>query len=183
MQTPGSSARTFVVIASAALGSLVVTAAAGAAAFQFQFGFLAAGSRWVPPPVAEAVICGAPGTRTFDGGPTRTATSWQTPANWSGDALPLPTEHVCIPQGKAVEHNSLGTTSILSLQSAGSLLLSFGTLTLTDTTVGNESNATNFTQSAGTLDGAAGWSSPAATRGRAARSRARERRGSPPGGR
>ncbi len=49
----------------------------------------------------------------------------------------------------------MGTTSILSLQSAGSLLLSFGTLTLTDTTVGNESNATNFTQSAGTLDGAA----------------------------
>jgi len=91
-------------------------------------------------------------TITWDGGGGTTA--WATAANWSGDTLPGATDHVCIPAGATVVH-STGTTTILSLQSQGALTLSGGTLALTDTTAGNESNATSIVQSNGTLDGAA----------------------------
>ena len=51
--------------------------------------------------------------------------------------------------------HSTATTSILSLQSQGALTLSGGTLSLTDATAGNESNAVSIVQSGGTLGGAA----------------------------
>ena len=56
--------------------------------------------------------------------------------------------------GATVNH-STGTTSVLSVQVAGGLTLSGGTLTLTDTAAGNESTVATFTHSSGTLDGAA----------------------------
>ena len=93
-------------------------------------------------------------TITWDGGAVPASTAWATAANWSGDTLPGAADHVCIPAGATVVH-STGTTSILSLQSQGALTLSGGTLSLTDTTVGNESNAVSIVQSGGTLDGAA----------------------------
>ena len=93
-------------------------------------------------------------TITWDGGAVPASTAWATAANWSGDVLPGAADHVCIPAGATVVH-STGTTSILSLQSQGALTLSGGTLSLTDTTVGNESNAVSIVQSNGTLGGAA----------------------------
>ena len=96
-------------------------------------------------------------TINWDGGGGNNA--WGTAANWSTNVLPGTADHVCIPDGATVVH-SAGVTTILSLQSSagltsGLLTLSGGTLTLTDTTAGNESTATSFTQSGGTLDGAA----------------------------
>ena len=68
--------------------------------------------------------------------------------------FPAPATTCASPLGVTVTH-SAGTTSVLSVQVAGGLTLSGGTLTLTDTAAGNESTVATFTHSNGTLDGAA----------------------------
>ena len=88
-------------------------------------------------------------TRTWDGGAGTTA--WSTAANWSPDGIPAATDHVCIPAGSTVVHAN-ANSSVLSLQSAGQLTLSSGTLALTD--AGNESTVSDLTQAGGTLAGA-----------------------------
>ncbi|HWL33311.1 MAG TPA: hypothetical protein VNP89_06870, partial [Gaiellaceae bacterium] len=112
------------------------TATLGLAA-AFAFGLVSA--------PAAAPAC----TRTWDGGAGTTV--WSTAANWSPDGVPAATDHVCIPAGATVVH-STGSSSVLTIQSAGRLTLSSGTLALTDT--GNDSRVADFTQSGGTLAGA-----------------------------
>src|SRR5512132_1923905 len=87
-------------------------------------------------------------TTTFDGGAG--TSSWHDPANWTTDAVPGPSDHVCIPNVSV--NYSTGDTSILSLQSQGTLELTGGSLSLTDTT--NASTTLNLTQSGGTIGGA-----------------------------
>jgi hypothetical protein len=73
-------------------------------------------------------------TITWDGGAGTSA--WGTATNWSGNVLPGPTDHVCIPDQTPdvnVTH-STGTTSILSLEVQDKLTISGGSLSLTDTT-------------------------------------------------
>src|SRR4051794_14837806 len=78
-------------------------------------------------------------TTTFTGGGGTTA--WGTAANWD-NGLPGASSHACIPSGKTAVH-STGTDAVLSIQVAGSLTISGGTLNLTDT--GNDSNAASLT--------------------------------------
>ncbi len=87
-------------------------------------------------------------TITWDGGAA--TNSWHDAANWTGDALPGPTDHVCIPASVTVEV-SQDAGSVLTVQSQGTLSITGGSLTLTDTT---ESSVTaTLTQSGGTLAG------------------------------
>ena len=93
-------------------------------------------------------------TRTWDGGGA--TASWSDADNWDGAGngeLPVATDHVCIPADSLVEHSDGTTTSVLSLQSEGTLTLSGGTLSLTD--AANGSSAEALIQSGGTLGGAA----------------------------
>ncbi len=98
--------------------------------------------------VVPATSTAAPCTITFDGGAG--TSSWHDAANWTTDAVPGPSDHVCI--GNVPVNYSTGDTSILSLQSQGTLELTGGSLSLTDAT--NASTTVNLTQSGGTLGGA-----------------------------
>ena len=98
--------------------------------------------------VVPATSTAAPCTITFDGG--EGTSSWHDAANWTTDAVPGPSDHVCI--GNVPVNYSTGDTSILSLQSQGTLELTGGSLSLTDAT--NASTTVNLTQSGGTIGGA-----------------------------
>ena len=121
IMTPTRALRALLMALAAALLSLVVTASSTA-----------------------APAC----TTTFDGGAG--TSSWHDAANWSTDAVPGPSDHVCIPNVPV--NYSAGDTSILSLQSQGTLELTGGSLSLTDAT--NASTTVTLTQSGGTLAGA-----------------------------
>ncbi len=101
---------------------------------------------------AAAMASAAPAcTRTWDGGAATEA--WDDPANWDGAGegeLPVATDHVCIPTGSSVDHGA-GTTEILTLQSAGTITISGGSLSLTDET--NGSTVSALAQSGGVLGG------------------------------
>ena len=110
--------------------------------------FLATAAGSIGPSAAAAPAC----TITWDGGAG--TTGWATPANWDTNVVPGAAAsrlHSSRRDGCALDRRD----SILSLRSAGALTLSSGTLTLTDTTAGNESNATSIVHSGGTLGGAA----------------------------
>ena len=122
IMTPTRALRALLMALAAALLSLVVTASSTA-----------------------APAC----TTTFDGGAG--TSSWHDAANWTTDAVPGPSDHVCIPNVSV--NYSTGDTSILSLQSQGTLELTGGSLSLTDAT--NASTTVNLTQSGfGTIGGA-----------------------------
>src|SRR6266568_2825418 len=87
-------------------------------------------------------------TRTWTGGAG--TTSWSDADNWNPVGLPLSTDHVCIGTGATADHGS-GDDSVQTVQSTGTLVLSGGSLSLTDTA--DASNVTNLTQSGGTLGG------------------------------
>src|SRR5205823_4168769 len=70
-------------------------------------------------------------TISWDGGGGTPA--WGTADNWSGNVLPGAGDTVCIPATAAVVHGT-GNDSVQSIQVAGALTLSGGTLTLTSTT-------------------------------------------------
>jgi hypothetical protein len=72
-------------------------------------------------------------------------------ANWSTGVLPAAGDDVCVPEGAEVTH-STGTTTIDTLQAAGAVKLTGGTLTLAGTS--DDSTAARFDQSGGTLAGA-----------------------------
>lgn len=95
-------------------------------------------------------------THTWTGGAGTTA--WGTASNWSPPSVPGQTagrdDHACIPDlvaGIEVVH-STGTTSIPSLQGAGGVQLSGGTLNVTSGT--DPPSIARFDQSGGTLGGA-----------------------------
>ena len=58
--------------------------------------------------------------------------AWSSQATWNLGRVPNATDHVCIAAAHAVTH-STGTTSVLTVTSAGTLALTGGTLNLTDT--------------------------------------------------
>ncbi len=89
-------------------------------------------------------------TITWDGGAAPASNSWHDAANWTGDVLPGPTDHVCIPANTTVEV-SQDAGSVLTVQSQGTLAISGGSLTLTDTT--ETSTTATLTQSNGTIGG------------------------------
>ncbi|MDQ2983187.1 MAG: hypothetical protein M3R70_04585 [Actinomycetota bacterium] len=88
-------------------------------------------------------------TISWDGGSTG---SWHTATNWDTNVVPGAADHACIPAGASVTFSS-GTTSVLSLQSQGTLTLAGGTLNLTSAT--DASNVLGVNQSGGNLGGAA----------------------------
>ena len=87
-------------------------------------------------------------TVTWDGGSTG---SWHEATNWTNDTLPGPSDNVCIGPGVTVEV-SQDAGSVLTVQSQGTLAISGGSLSLSDTT--EDSTTSNLTQSGGTLGGA-----------------------------
>jgi hypothetical protein len=129
--TRGPRARRFGTCAVAALGALLASLAFASA-------------RGVTAPTCTITWTGGAGT-----------TAWATAANWSTGVVPGASDHVCIPVVPAavVYSSGSGTTSILSLQAQAPVSLTGGTLNLTDTD--NASNVATFSQSAGTLGGAA----------------------------
>ena len=85
-------------------------------------------------------------TITWDGGAAPASNSWHDAANWTGDVLPGPTDRVSIPANTTVEV-SQDAGSVLTVQSQGTLAISGGSLTLTDTT--ETSTTATLTQSGG----------------------------------
>ncbi|MGO9335402.1 MAG: Ig-like domain repeat protein [Acidimicrobiales bacterium] len=85
-------------------------------------------------------------TDTWTGG----AGTWQTASNWSTHAVPTAHDSACIPAGATVNVTS-GTDEAASLDSSGELVISGGTLNLTDETTVSE--AASLTQSGGTITG------------------------------
>ncbi len=103
--------------------------------------------------VATAASAAPDCTRSWDdGGVTN---SWSDPDNWDGAGtgqLPTATDHACIGVGFTADQDG-ATVSVLSVQVDGTLILSGGTLALTDTA--NGSSVATFSQSEGFLSGPA----------------------------
>jgi hypothetical protein len=78
-------------------------------------------------------------------------TSWHTGSNWDTNVVPGAGDNVCIGASFTVDFTS-GTTSIQTLQSAGTLNISGGTLMLTDAV--NPATAKTLGLAGGTLNGA-----------------------------
>lgn len=97
-------------------------------------------------PAVPAPACSV----SWDGGAG--TNGWDDADNWSTDAVPGATDHVCIGAAFTVDHGS-GTDEVLSVQSAGTLELSGGSLSLTDTA--NDSTAAALAVSGGELTGGA----------------------------
>jgi hypothetical protein len=77
--------------------------------------------------------------------------SWQTAANWSTASVPGASDVVCVPAGVTVELTT-GTNAAGSLKVKGSLMITGGSLELTDATT--VSNVRSLTLSNATLSGA-----------------------------
>jgi hypothetical protein len=90
--------------------------------------------------------------RTWDG--EGVTDDWDTAANWSGDAVPIATDDVCIPAGFGTTIVDTSTT-VNAVESRSSLSIQNGTLTITGS---SEVDATGtFTVSgSGALDGVGG---------------------------
>ena len=88
---------------------------------------------------------------TWDGPAAPAATAGRRPRTGTSTALPAAGDHVCIPAGSTVTHSS-GTTTIATLQAAGTLNLTGGTLALASTADASSLGA--LQQSGGTLTGA-----------------------------
>ena len=102
--------------------------------------------------VFHGTISGQPPSCTINWDGTGDGASWHDPFNWDTDALPAPSDDVCIsvdPQDITVTHSSSVTTIITSLHSDEALVLSGGTLTIE---AASEINS-DFAQSGGTLTG------------------------------
>jgi hypothetical protein len=89
-----------------------------------------------------------PCTISWTGG---SAGFWNVATNWDLGRLPEPADHVCIPVGPNVTHNT-GTSTVQTVQVAGALILTGGTLTTTSTA--DESRVVSLVQGGGTLAGA-----------------------------
>jgi hypothetical protein len=89
-----------------------------------------------------------PCTISWTGG---SAGFWNVATNWDLGRLPEPADHVCIPVGANVTHNT-GTSTVQTVQVAGALILTGGTLTTTSTA--DESRVVSLVQGGGTLAGA-----------------------------
>ncbi len=89
-----------------------------------------------------------PCTISWTGGPSG---FWNVATNWDLGRVPAAADHVCIAAGANVTHNT-GTTSVLTVQVAGTLTLTGGTLTTTSTA--DDSQIVKLMQGGGTLAGA-----------------------------
>ena len=97
-------------------------------------------------PVSAQPAC----TITWDGGD---AGSWHDDANWDTNVVPGSSDHVCIPTGVTVGF-SVGTVSVLTVQSQGTLAISGGELNLTHPDPTEPSVTAGLSQSGGTVGGA-----------------------------
>src|SRR2546421_3022928 len=111
-------------VAFAVTATILLVAPGPAAASSFG---LDLSSPWNASPTAATGAC----TINWDGGAG--TTDWNTPANWDTNALPAPTDNVCIAAGAPgtqVTHSALVGTQIASIDSGKPLAVSGGVLTI-----------------------------------------------------
>ncbi len=94
------------------------------------------------------------GTKFFDGGPGGTGDQWDTAVNWSGNTLPVSTDHVCIPNlpiTAIVFDSGAGTANVQSVTSDEVFTITGGQLNMTNTAQPSSFTTLNFVN--GTIGG------------------------------